>query len=260
MNLRVTKLLGLSREEVLIIKALKGKSLNISQLSSSTKVPRTTLYTAISSLKERDLIRSEVHGKSNILSIQNIQHLEQIGEVLDNQTNEKPFEFIYGKELMLKEYELIYGQKNKRIFAIQPTASLLDLLHKFHANVFIPINENMKKNKLIVEGIIKEDAFTVYLNEYKNDKGMQQNILKSFHGRMNSSTFISKKYLNCNSELTFDDTKAYLFNWKDEVGIKILDKNTLNFLREMFEFTKGYGKKDDLNRVVAERIEILMRN
>lgn len=260
MNQRLVRLLNISRDELLAIKALKVRALNVSQISEAVKVPRTTLYTALASLESRGLISSDVKGKSRIFTIQNLQLIDQIDAMLNTPVQEKPFEFIYGKGLMLKEYESIYNQKNKRIYAIQPTASLLDLVRKFHANVFIPINENMKKNKVIVEAIIKEDVFSAYLNEYKNDKDMQQRILKSFHGRMNSSTFISKKYLNCNSELTFDDKKAYLYNWKDEVGIKISDKNTLSFLREMFEFTKGYGKKDDLNKVVSERIEALIKN
>jgi hypothetical protein len=134
----------------------------------------------------------------------------------------------------------------------------LNILHKFHANVFVPINEQIKKNKVIVEAIIKEDSFTTYLNEYKHDKVMQRKILESFHGRMNSSTFVSKKYLNCGSEIYFDDKEAYLYNWKSEVGIRIANKDMVDFLHEMFEFTKGYGKKDDLNRVVTEKLQALI--
>lgn len=253
MNTETIKLLALTRVETHILKSLKTSSENVSSLARITKIPRTSLYTALSSLSKRGLIEMVTKGKSRVVFLK----YNPLVEILNSEQH-KSFTYIYGKGPMLQELKEIYTKPKTRVYAVQPTKVLETLLHKFNASTFIPINELIKENKVVVESIVKVDSLDMYLQKYKGDKETQEQILKSFYGRLNSSTFIGKEFFNCDAELVFNDTYLYICNWSKEVGIKVFDTNILALIKELFDLAKGYGKKDDLNKIVREKINNLL--
>jgi hypothetical protein len=162
------------------------------------------------------------------------------------------FTFIYGKKTMLKVWESMAEKNIGRFYAIQSTRSLLNTINLFKPGEFIPINNAIKKNKIIVESIAREDALPTYLNTYKDDPKIQRGIIDSFRGRMTDTTLVKNDYLNNNAELLLTSKSAFLMNWEQEVGIEIKNKDMIDFLKELFDLAKGYGKKIDFNEYLKK--------
>jgi Sugar-specific transcriptional regulator TrmB len=270
MDTKTTDLLGFSHQETKIWQSLQKRSSNITELAGITHFPRTTLYTALSSLKRRGLIKTYHKGKSVIVSpIENrdISDLLNTSALTFNETGnirvsnkEKDgsgFTVVYGKEVMFKVLERLTQKGVKRLYAIQPAQSLLNTIKHFKPGEFIPINNAIRKNKIIVDAIIREDNVSTYLNFHKDDRTIQKKIVESFLGRMADTTLVKNEYLNNNADLIFTSQSAFLMNWEQEVGIEIKNRDMIDLLKELFELAKGYGKKIDFNEYMREHLRMI---
>ena len=269
-NVQIKDLLGLSPIENKVLFAIEKTPLNMSGLAGSTKTPRTTLYTAIDSLKRRGLISTRKIGKAVVISptpkgtIQDM--LAEASSAYDADGNTKiikkhdngkqsGFTVVSGKKAMLKVWEGLAQRDTKRFYAIQPTRSMVHTIERFKPGEFIPINNAIKKNRIIVDAILKEDNFPTYMEMHKREPNIQKDIIKSFIGRMAETTLIRNEYLNNNAEIYITSRSAFLMNWEQEIGIKIENKDMIDLLSEMFQLAKGYGKKIDLNEYMRGWLE-----
>jgi DNA-binding transcriptional ArsR family regulator len=254
------KMLQLSRKETVILGVLSNGSLRtVAEISRNAKLPRMTLYSILATLKERGLIDYVRKGKrkywSAISSEQFGQKLSMLGyEVAGNKKmrlavqDHTGFTIIHGKEALFNVWkELTETNPGKRIRAIQPTKSLLSAIKSYSPGEFVPINEMIKKNKIIMESLVREDVFPAYINFYKGMPNIQKEILESFIGRSTDTVFTSNEYLNNNSDLLITHDAAVLMNWQYQVAIKIENKEMVSLLNELFQLARGYGKKIDQN-------------
>lgn len=266
----LTTILGFSRQETKIWQALEKGSWNVSELAGHTHFPRTTLYTALDSLRRRGLITSHRRGKSVVISPLPRQAISDIlteSALAFNETgnvrmsskkrNNSGFTLIYGKKAMLKVWENLAKKGVKRIFAIQPSRSLIHTISRFAPEEFVRINNAIKKNNIIVDAIIREDNLPAYMNFHKNNPSAQKNILRSFLGRMADTTIVKNDFLNNNADLILTSKSAFLMNWENEVGIEIDNTDMIELLRELFNLAKGYGKKLDFNTYIREHLDRL---
>lgn len=266
----LTTILGFSRHEMKIWQALEKGSWNVSELAGLTRFPRTTLYTAINSLRRRGLITSRRKGKSVVISPIPRQAISDILtesalafndagniRISSKNTNDSGFTLIYGKKAMLKVWENLAKKGIKRIFAIQPSQSLVHTISRFAPEEFVRINNAIKKNNIIVDAIIREDNLPTYMNFHKGNLVAQKNILKSFLGRMADTTIVKNDFLNNNADLILSSKSAFLMNWENEIGIEINNIDMIELLSELFTLAKGYGKKIDFNQYIREYLERL---
>lgn len=267
---RIKDLLALTPIENKVLFAIEKTPLNMSGLAVSTKIPRTTLYTAIDSLKKRGLISTRKIGKAVVISptpketIRDM--LAEASSVYDADGNTKiikkhddgkrsGFTVVSGKKAMLKVWEGLAQRDTKRFYAIQPTRSMVHTIERFKPGEFIPINNAIKKNRIIVDAILKEDSFPTYMEMHKREPNIQRDIVKSFIGRMAETTLIRNEYLNNNAEIYITSRSAFLMNWEQEIGIKIENKDMIDLLTEMFQLAKSHGKKIDLNEYMRGWLE-----
>jgi len=262
----LSALLRLDEHEASILKCLEDGPINISDLARGTKFPRTTLYTEINYLKKRGLIQSKKYKGAVILTLvpkgeikeKLMREARLLSGIRKNSGKSFPsvgfagFTEIHGKEAMFDIWKMVSKQKNSRLHVIQTTRSMISTLRGFKSGQFVPINKAIKRNNILVDGIIREDYFPTYLSLYKKDKRIQKNILQSFIGRMQALTLVRNEYLNTDTESYIIKGKAYLMNWEDEVGIIIENKNMVAFLEELFELVKGYGNKTDFSSYIKE--------
>ncbi|HEY0907976.1 MAG TPA: helix-turn-helix domain-containing protein [Candidatus Paceibacterota bacterium] len=260
-NESLKKLLNLSVHESAILNALKHGSQNISSLSGSTGFARTTLYTALATLEGRGLIQTEAWGRSVKVSLLSPAGIgtARAGSVVfadsaSSPTEDSGFRIIKGKESMFQIWANISRMKNSRILCIQPTRSLVHTIKKFKPGEFIPLNEAVKKNKIIMEVVAREDIIPAYLSLHKGTPAIQKGILKSFLGRMADVVHVKNEFLDSDSEMIITPKSAYLLNWKSEIAVEIRNADMVGFLRELFDLAKGYGDKVDFNSYVAKFI------
>lgn len=264
----INTILSFSRHETKIWQALEKGSWNVSQLATLTRFPRTTLYTALDSLRRRGLITTRRQGKSVIISpiprqaisdllTESALAFNEIGNVRisSKKKNNSGFTLIYGKKAMFNVWENLAKKGVKRFSVIQPSRSLLHTISRFTPEEFITVNDAIKKNSIIVDAIIREDNLPTYMNFHKNNPAAQKNILKSFLGRMADTTLVRDDYLNNNADLILTSKSAFLMNWENEIGIEIDNPDMIDLLRELFTLAKGYGKKIDFNQYMREYLE-----
>lgn len=266
----LTDLLGFTKAEERIWQTIQKGLWNISEISTFTKFPRTTLYTALASLKKRGMITTRSKGKAVIVSptpghilsdllAESATTFRDDGniKVIKKHTtgSQSGFTFIHGKKAMLKVWERMAQKGVGRFYAIQPTRSLLNTIKLFKPGEFVPINNAIKKNKIIVDAIAREDGFPEYMKAHKDKPSVQKDIINSFLGRMTDMTHVKNEYLNNNAELIITSRSAFLMNWEHEVGIEIENKDMVDFLRELFELAKGYGKKINFNEYMQDYLK-----
>lgn len=258
LNKQIAKLLGLTTQEYEVLKTLEMGPSNISSLSSLTGFPRTTLYTTLSTLKNRGLISTKTAGKAVLVSLtpsSNISKIFTQGATAfspDGNIAMADFTLIHGKKAMLKVWQSLVNVKHERVYVIQPTKSLLNTIKLFKPGEFVPLNNAIKKNKVIMDTIMKEDGFPSYMAAYATRPDIQKKIIESFIGRSADMTKVDNRFLDNNAELLITSQHAFIMNWENQVGIKIENRDMINFLKELYILAKGYGKKIDFNEYMRE--------
>ncbi len=265
LNLKTIELLQLSRKEVSILENLdENGNYTVADISRISRLPRMTLYPLLQILRKRGLLDYKRQGKRRYWFSTSPEALGQTLTKLgyDISQNKKlsvsvedhtGFTLINGKEELFNVWrELAEDNPGERIRAIQPTKSLLSALQNYKPGEFVPINNAIKENKIVVESLIREDTFPSYIATHKNNPKVQKEILESFIGRSADAVFTSNKYLNNDSDLMITKDSALLINWQNQVGVKIENKDMVMFLYELFELARGYGKKVDQNEYLRE--------
>jgi predicted transcriptional regulator len=264
-------LLSLSNNEVKILKVLEvNNPLTVALLSKNTKIPRMTIYLTLNSLKNRGILNYNRLGKRKYWKINEKEKISKIlwdalqkfnssENITTVKTNDSGFSVIKNMESLWSIWqEAVAGNKDSRIYGIQPTESLKEILNKSDwQNKIAPINEAITNNKLIIEGLTREDYIPTYLKYFENDKSKQRKILEDLQNRMSDMVNVSNDHFKYPVDFMMFKDKAFLINWKNEVAIEIKNTDMLNFLKELFDLARGYGKKVDQGNYIRELLKNL---
>jgi sugar-specific transcriptional regulator TrmB len=260
------KVLNLTNDESSVLKALERGHVSMTDLASITKIPRTTLYTTVKTLKERTFIeRYKVKNKTIIC----LTEKNKIDSILftesthKNSNNEEwlknpDFKIIYGLENLIDVYEKITNQKNQRMHTIQPTSSMLASIKKVKPEKLVELNESVKKNKIVFDAIIHQNYMTKYMDTYLGEsdhKQTQESLLKSLENRMAEMSIIDNEYLNVGSEIFFTDTQLYILNWEDELAISVENREIIALIKGLFNFAKNHSIKVNYHELIGKYLE-----
>jgi predicted transcriptional regulator len=237
MNTKFYELLGLKAQERKILKYLTPDSnVSVSDISTDTNIPRMTVYLVLDSLKHRGLADYKRIGKRrfwNRLSDIEIARLvsELVRSVHDESksveirhNDQSQFVVSHGLKNLFSIFERIAkGHKGERLIGMQPTSSMKHVVKKLSWSTLLPIQQAIRDNKIIVEGMVREDYYPTLLSLLNSDEE-RKSAIDSFSGRLNDMVFVSNEYLKSETELMMFKDVAFLVNWKDEVAVEI--KNT----------------------------------
>jgi len=260
MNPELGKIFKFSKSEEKILAVLNStEGANVSDISKKSKVPRMTTYLALDSLKQRGLVLYTKKGKRRLwkkeadkdIASKLLKVSRLVSDNFDKQhihhNKNTGFTIYRGLNSLFEIFERISnGNKNQRLLGIQPTKSMLNVVNKLSWKKLQPIQDAILKNKIIVEGLVREDYYPTLLSTAKNNKEREV-IINSLIGRLTDMMFVSNEYLNADTELMMFGDVAFLVNWKSEVGIEIKNEDMLDFMKECFYLARGYGKKIDQN-------------
>lgn len=261
-----TKVLNLTNDESSVLKALEVGHVSMTDLASITKIPRTTLYTTIKTLKSRRFVEKYKIKNKTIISLVDKSKIDSI--LFTESTHQKTeneewlkspdFKIIHGLENLIGVYEKITSQKNQRMHAIQPTSSMLAAIKKVKPEKLVELNELVKNNKIVFDAIIHQNYMSKYMDTYlkENDhKQTQEKLLKSLEKRMSEMSIINNDYLNAGSEIYFTDSRLFILNWEDEVAISIENKEIINLIKGLFDFAKNHSVKVNYHELIAKHLE-----
>jgi hypothetical protein len=254
---KIIDFLRLTRNEIRVAEFLKKvPSSQVADIVVGTHIPRMTVYLALSSLKQRGLATYSRKGKRRfwILAegsaiaahiMTSAYALSDLGEIRITAKN-SGFAIHQGLKGMYRVWqELQKLTPHTRVQAIQPTSAMRYALKNLDwTEKIAPLQENIIRKQLIIDGVLPDDCYTFMMEQYKYDKNLQKKMLESFLGRAADITFVSKDYFrDAESELIILPTVAYLSDWKNEVSIEIRNPAMLHFLKELYSLAKGYGRK-----------------
>lgn len=264
----IHKILRLTPIEKKVLNVFKKhSSILISDISTFSKLPRMTIYPALSSLKERGLIDYTRKGKRKYWfkeSEDTIAHrLTEIASSMSKnivEVRKDDSGFIIHRSLksIYTIFERIAAlNPGERLRGIQPTASMVNVIHNLKWEKELkPIQDAIREKGIVVEAVLQEDYYTTLYKEiYKDNPRRAKEHIQSFIGRATDMAYVTTNYLNANTELMMFRKVAFIVNWKDEVAIEIYNKDMLEFLTKLYELARGYGKKVDQNQYLKEFLE-----
>lgn len=263
-NTKLFKLLGFSQLETKVFNHLEEYPQNIATLTRRLQSPRTSLYGPLKSLKKRGLVQLEKMGKRTFYkkmpdeplanNLKSVLIRGAKSELIDNFVH--PEFFLHaGKDALIRLYNQ-YGQfRDIRILGIQSNRSAEAVLNTYPFEKLLEINRNIKKNGVIIEGLLQEGFIDFYKSTLKKKGLSVRKAFDSFGGRAADTTYVPKEFLSFNSEIMILPKAAYIFNWTRLVAIEIRNKETIGLLRDLFLLAKYFGRKVDQNRLVEEQME-----
>jgi hypothetical protein len=241
------EVLGLKPNESKILDAISSKELSISEISRKTRIPRTSLLFILNKLKDRTLVQIVKNGKRSLWK-SNLNESITDFKRLHNYT-----EYYKGKDELMTIINMIPKlPKYSRILGIQPQTSLRFAMRKLPYDKILEINNIVKKNKLIFEGIVHEESIDSISYDFKNGKAKE--IFESFTGRLEDYVKIPHEFANVDSEMYIFSGSAYIINWNKEIAIGIHDSSIVLLLTAMFSCVKNFGMRYQQGKKMMEII------
>lgn len=171
----------------------------------------------------------------------------------------KETEFVvhHGINELIPAYERIASlNKNERVLAIQSNKSWKHLHEKISSAKLMHFNSLVKENKLIVDGILHEDAYKLYKSFLENNPTYKKEMMvESFSNRSADYTSVSPKLFDYNAEIWIFQRSCLIINWKEEVAVEIINNDIIGFMKDMFICVKQIGKKVDHNHAMREMLK-----
>jgi hypothetical protein len=262
----IAKILGLDKEEILILQKIGTEPLRIADISKETRIPRTSLYYMLPKLKDRKFItqikiNGKVYWKKNsdehILSsykgiIESLSN-NTIGTTKTISKESQITIHIGASNLETVFFDMLKLSPKNRVYAIQPGISLLEVIKKMPIEHAILFNKEIKRKQIIVEGIVHErslDAIEKVLSKEDSKK-----LFESFGGRAADTSKLPEDFLDTTkAEIYLYDGKVALMNWYEEFGVVIKNKHIYNLVIEMFKSTKYLLQRYDQNEKIARKL------
>jgi len=226
--------LGLNHKEDAILEAIKRSSMSVSSIARSSKIPRTSLLYMLKKLHRRELVAKEKCGKRIQWKVNS-----PIGLTQASNSGVVVYRGIHDIFQIFEKWTFL--PKNTRIAGIQPDKSLRQSLLKNNIADFVRINESVKRNRIIFEGIVHEKSTASVISEMGKDKARK--VFDSFVGRLEDYIKIPNEFADVESEIYLFKGAAYIINWDKEIAIGIHDKDMVDLLMAMFSCVKEVGTR-----------------
>ena len=264
------KILSLTDTEVAVLNSLPTPK-NVQKITEDSNVSRTGINHVLKKLTSKGLVKCESVGKRKMYASVTLQELSKkfqqtLDEIEIANTDKKGAkikiskedEFIIhiGTREIIPAYRRIAAEnKNERIRAIQHHRSWNELIEKISPEQLVEFNEAIKKNHIILDGMLKKSAYSAYKQEIKTNPAKHTEAVKSLEGRMADYTVFPDNFFNYDAEIWIFKTTTLIINWHEEVAIEITNANMTGFLKDMFEFVKAGGNKLDHNKEIRELLK-----
>lgn len=240
-------------------------------IAERTRIPRTSVLYMLKKLISRNLVDVVKIGKrKKFVAISDKKFRGLILNILDQTapnaedqkgaslrvSKEAEFAIHVGSGEVIKAFERIASiNTNERVRAIQPNKSWMNAHKNLKPAQLIQFNEAIKENRIIVDGILQSNAYTLYKEYFKHDPVTLRAISQSFTDRMADYTAVHEKFFDYNAEIWIYQQTVFIINWRQKFAIEITNPDVMNFMKDMYEIVKQSGNKIDHNQVMKKIME-----
>ncbi len=249
------KLLGLSRKEILVLGALRAGHFTPLLISKHTKVSRPAIYEIITRMHKRGLIKSNIKDGKKYWAQAKDKDLEQALY----ETKKALFDFEEGVEevqglsdSMVVVHRggeairkllrgILKDNKDARMYGIQGDAVVIGWNKVFGIEGTNELNSLIKKNRIIVEGIMPFGWFE------RQTKLLGKKWAEEFEGRMAINHEIDEEYFQHGGQVWMFKNSVYLIAMNEEIIIEVRNSEIQKLLLSMFSFIQDNSQKFDVN-------------
>lgn len=247
------KILNLTDTEKEVLTLLKEPR-SIQELANLSPVPRTSLAYTVNKLVERTFVEKILIGKRNkyySIPAERLQvMLEDASPRLGAKKQGTRIQNYTGIDTIYRiQAEMLSTVRNERVRAIQPNKSWTGLHAKVAPERVIHINNIIRNNNLIMDGIIERNAYTLFKQNNLNNPKWNR-LAKSFGDRMADYIYAPHNYLTDQVEMWLVRNTILFIDWREEIAIKITDKHMSHFMQDMFTIVKETGARIDHNQAI----------
>jgi len=249
------KLLGLSRKEVWVLDALREGKNTPMLISEHAKVSRPAIYEILVRLHKRGLIKSNIISGKKYWSQAKERDLEQ--ELYE--TKKAFFDVAEGVEEVhsLSDSTVIVHRgagaihkllnnlfkenKGERLYGIQGDVVAIGWDKIFGVEGTNEINRMIKKNGIIVEGILPYGWFE------RQTKLLGKKWAEDFEGRASATHEINEEYFQHGGQIWIFKNSLYLMAMNEEIIIEVRNSEIQKLILSMFRFIQDNSRKFDVN-------------
>ncbi len=261
-----------SESKLLDMFAESKEWVNIADMAKKTHLPRMTCHDAVGSLLKRGiLVKKNIKSKKYYTLVDEDTAINQVKSIFKTKNRAGTKSHI--QKSIGDDVTILSGidnchavwrkiadlKRGDRIKFIQPNSSIKETFDKLGIDALYPSNDALNDNGIISEGIIQSDCHEFVFNLLKNASGHDFAIkeLGKMAKRPSDIILVDRRYFNKSTELFVIKDVVYLVNWKDEIVVEIKNKVIRDFIIELYELARGYGKKInqmDYTTAVIERM------
>ncbi len=227
----------LKNSEVRILKHLGDIPLSVAEVTTLSKLPRSTVAYHLPLLKDRGLVEKKKVGKRYVWT--GVKKFS-VGKFIETSAGGITV-YRGAEEMKMLWYKIAEFPKHSRIYVIQPPKSLAHGLKCVPKSDAIKISELIKE-RFIVDGIVQPDLMNVLLSSY-SEISQAKKLAEAFSQRMEDYAKVENDFFDEEAEVNLINNHVAFFNWKSEVAIDIHDEFIYKFLLSIYEKVKAYGTK-----------------
>lgn len=232
-------------------------------ISRVTKVTRPAVYDILKKLMERRLVVSRITNGKKRWQLAEVSQLEEVFY------DAKKFLFrfsegreeVYGlsdatvvihrgeesiKELMSN---MFVDHKSERLLGFQGNVSTVGWDKIFSTKETNVINNKIKKNAYIVEGVLPKGWFETQV------KALGIDWAKEFEGRTARINAIDESYFNHGGQIFIFKKSLYLLALNEEIIIEVRNSEIQKMILSIFEFIQDNSQTIDGNALLRTLIE-----
>jgi hypothetical protein len=223
----VYRLANLSKIEIKLLNLIEKEPLLASEIGKKLSIPRATLDRILSQLFARRFVSRKKRGKRFIYkSVSTEEVLSEYGLIPANELSAGVVVY-EGKEALFEltsKFVKLHAKKRVRVLQTKQTWDFWTTHLTKEQNS--EINTLLKRERVINEGIFSE----ALLKEY------HKAFFGTYSKRPSTVHVLPEQYAKFATDITVTDKELYVMNWKDEVGIEITNKDTVEAFNQIFNF------------------------
>ncbi len=263
------KFLGLTPLETTILESLTEPR-NPSDIARLTGEVRTSVAYNLNRLVERGLVERITTGKRKLYVARSPADLrlmmQRASDSIGAHTHgariktaqEDEFIIHVGADEIVPAFvRIVLEIKNDRVKAIQHHRSYTDQVTVLTKEQAVTFNEAIIKNKIIVDGLLNENAYTEYEKKIRKSPESYRAQIETLGGRMADYGVFPDGVFDVHAEIWIFKTTTLIINWKDKIAIEITNRNMTGLMRDMFEYVKSGSRKIDHNEMMRELAKVL---
>ncbi|MDB5259952.1 MAG: hypothetical protein JWN37_183 [Candidatus Nomurabacteria bacterium] len=257
------RILGLTKKETQVFKAIKMGFSTPLVISHKVKVSRPAIYEIIIRLKERGLIKSHIKNGKKLWEVEKgeaIDHLlyEAKKEILNihsgseevKGTSDSTVIVHRGKDAIKSLLDNVFKDyKNERCYGFQGDLPASGWGSVYGIEATNAINKLIKKNGIITEAVMPAGWFE------RQYKVMGKDWAIDFEGRSTRTHVIPEEYFQHGGQLFIFKNALYLLAMNEEVVVEIRNSELQKMILAMFRYVQDQSEKIDPNRILRELIE-----